>query len=237
MSTVGETADAAAASSIDPNEIDQMLTKELHNLTVQDRESINEEVHGVQCLAPTENPGMLQSSLKSLSTELDSIREKPAFNRSQELGTTYVNTADFRLRFLRAELFDVKKAATRLVNFLEFLMELFDGKEELLVRPFRVTDFAKNEMAILKAGNFQLLPYRDRSGRRVLSIVMNLSLAINFKLSVSLVRNTHTELDSKLCRLVVWLKMNVACVCCGSTKLKYSFSSSCPIVCRYRRLK
>jgi len=190
--------------TIDPCEVDQILSRELQNLDVQDRESINEEVHGVRCLAPTETIEMLNASLMKLSQELDLISDKPAYERSQQLGLantrnnnnnagagaalhggggTYVNTVNFRLKFLRCELFDAKKAAARLVTFLDLIWYLF-GKEELLLRPLRITDLDKKEMAILKTGNFQLLPYRDRSGRRVFTVVSDLSLHHDFQMTV-----------------------------------------------------
>lgn len=179
------------SATIDPCEVDQILSRELQNLDVQDRESINEEVHGVRCLAPTETIEMLNASLMKLSQELDLISDKPAYERSQQLGLanvafgggTYVNTVDFRLKFLRCELFDAKKAAARLVTFLDLIWYLF-GKEEVLLRPLKITDLDKKEMAILKIGNFQLLPYRDRSGRRVFTLVLDLSLHHDFQITV-----------------------------------------------------
>jgi len=181
------TTEAATTNTIDPNEIDQILSRELNNLDVRDRESISEEVHGVRCVALPETAEMLTESLSRLSEELDAIYVKPAFDRSQKLGHdasgTYVNTKDFRLRFLRCELFDAKKAAIRLVSFLDFLMDIFEGNEELLLRPMRLLDFTPHELAILKAGNFQLLPYRDRSGRRILTVILNITLAFDFRIS------------------------------------------------------
>jgi hypothetical protein len=191
---------AAAIASIDPNEIDQILSRELSKLDVQDRESISEEIHGVRCLAIPETPELLATSLSKLSEELDQISSKTAFDKSQVIATrttTYVNTPDFRLRFLRAELFDAKKAAVRMVNFLELVMEIFEGREELLQRPLKLSDLKKHELAILHAGNFQLLPFRDRSGRRIFTAVMNLGIAVDFRLSVSsFVRSRLFELEN-----------------------------------------
>lgn len=110
-------------NSLNPNDVDQILIKDLSKLSIEDRELINEELHGVRCLAPTETPDMLDASLLELSEELDSVCVKRAFDRSQELALlqanskayggagTYINTADFRLKFLRCELFDAKKSS------------------------------------------------------------------------------------------------------------------------------
>eukprot|EP00532_Pseudo-nitzschia_australis_P012990 CAMPEP_0168209418 /NCGR_PEP_ID=MMETSP0140_2-20121125/2607_1 /TAXON_ID=44445 /ORGANISM="Pseudo-nitzschia australis, Strain 10249 10 AB" /LENGTH=458 /DNA_ID=CAMNT_0008135913 /DNA_START=105 /DNA_END=1482 /DNA_ORIENTATION=+ len=189
-------------NSLNPNDVDQILIKDLSKLSIEDRELINEELHGVRCLAPTETPDMLDASLLELSEELDSVCVKRAFDRSQELALlqanskayggagTYINTADFRLKFLRCELFDAKKAAFRLVSFLDLLMDAFHGNEELLLRPLRISDIGKTGMAMLKSGRYQLLPYRDRSGRRIFTVVQNFG--------------THHELRKTL-RLLIYI--------------------------------
>jgi len=176
-------------NTIDPNDVDQLLSRELANLDVEGREAILEEVHGVRCITPEETPLLLETSLARFNEELESIHIKPAFNRSQELSNprvpSYVNTDEFRLRFLRCEIFDAKRASARMCRFLDTLMDVFDGKEELLLRPPRLSDFSKTEYAILKSGSFQLLPYRDRSGRRILTMAMDMSLA-NFRMTTKI---------------------------------------------------
>ena len=203
-----ETAKAAAEAQVtlDPVAVENELSDAFYNLSVQGREMINEEVHGVRCLSPEENPEMIKRSLSQLSEELDLIRVKPAFDRSQTLsaerrlvgfsGRTYVNSDEFRLRFLRADLFDPKKAAARMVSYLDFMLEVFDGKEELLLRYVCLKDFNKRDMALLKAGNFQLLPYRDRSGRRIMVFISNLAIAMQFRTTVSIFRNTIGKIVS-----------------------------------------
>ena len=126
-----------------------------------------------------ETPLVLDEALVMLKVELDQIpdSEKTAFERAQKLTRTYVNDDKFRLRFLRAELFDVKAAAKRITAYLDLVFELFGI--EVLNRPLRTTDFnGKKEKSVVRGGLVQLLPYRDRSGRRVmviLSDIMSLS--------------------------------------------------------------
>jgi len=122
-------------------------------------------------------------SMHQLSVELKKILEKPAFEKSQLLfpNDTYVNTVEFRLRFLRCELFDAKKAALRLVKFLDFVHEIFDGNE-LLRRPIKITDLSKAEMKIMRLGIYQLLPYRDRSGRPVYAELGDMGFMLDLKM-------------------------------------------------------
>lgn len=84
--------------------------------------------------------------------------------------------SEFGLRFLRCELFDAQKAAVRFAKYLNLIDEIF-GPKVLYRSPLPIphsSDFTKEEMSVLKLGYYQLLPYRDRSGRRVqLSVVPN----------------------------------------------------------------
>lgn len=82
---------------------------------------------------------------------------------------SFIESDDFRLRFLRCELFDVEKAVIRFFNYLNLAYELFG--EVALRRPIRVDDFTRQEFRLLKKGYLQLFPYRDRAGRRVMVIV------------------------------------------------------------------
>ena len=65
--------------------------------------------------------------------------------------------------FLRAELFDVPKAVKRLLFFLQKKLELFG--EQTLTRDLRLSDLSEDAQHALENGSFQLLPFRDRSGR------------------------------------------------------------------------
>jgi hypothetical protein len=160
-------------------QMDDLLSKELLNLSLKDRNAINEEIHGVECLAIEETPDMLSIALDNLSIEISMLSDtqKIAYNKSQQhinisnnnKTSLYINTSDFRLRFLRCELFDCKKAALRMVNFLDLLLEIFG--DFVLRRPIQITDFNRDEMQIFRLGLLQLLPYRDRSGRRIFASV------------------------------------------------------------------
>ena len=157
--------------NVDPREVNVLLAKHLNELSFQNRTRINEEIHGVCCLAPEETPELLATGLKQISLEIDCIpnAEKQAFTQNQDLfpDNSYVNGRYFRLMFLRCELFNAKKAAIRLVKYLDFVLEVFDNKIELLTRPIRLEDLSPRSMKLLRTGSIQLVPVRDNSGRRV----------------------------------------------------------------------
>lgn len=195
-------------SQLNMNTIDAVIAKDFTKLSFRDRNAIYEEIHGVANLAPEETPEMITEAMNQLSIELDGIQYKPAFDKSQQWNqslpsrvdctqsiysynersiaglthTTYVNTVDFRLRFLRCELFNAKNAAYRLVNYLEMILNLYED-EELLRRPIGLIDLkSKEERDCLKSGYHQLLPFRDRSGRRIVAMVPDMDNMICIRL-------------------------------------------------------
>jgi hypothetical protein len=188
-------------TSNDTNDVEKILINEMNNCTIKDRTEIQEELHGVLCLAPDETPELLTRSLNQLSIELDNDDhipqdEKRAYILSQQLqkeqeqeqeqhsnhqhqdssrqqqqqqqNVLYVNSIEFRLMYLRSGLFDVKKTAKRIVQALDLLLEIYG--EYALERKIKLSDFTKNELKIMKKGYIQLLPSRDRGGRRIIVV-------------------------------------------------------------------
>lgn len=198
---------------------DDLLTKELRRLSYQDRNDINEEIHGVCLIAPEETAEFLELSLVKLSTCLNQIVTDPpslkiAYDLSQRYSNqtteshepatneifslparTYVNDRNFRLRFLRCELFDEKKAALRIIKYLDLVLEICG--EYALKRPIQLDDLSKDEMKLLRSGCIQLLPYRDRAGRPVLAFVGDMGYNYNVRLKVS----SEQELSCQYCEL------------------------------------
>ena len=155
---------------VNPNEAENLVSSELMRLSINDRNAILEEIHGVGCRSPKETPELLAFSLSQLTSELNQISNEigKAYRQSQKLPKTYVNTIDFRLRFLRCDLFDAKKAAFRMANFLNLLLEYYG--EYALERPIRMSDMTKEELKYMRRGRYQWLPFRDRSGRKIVIV-------------------------------------------------------------------
>ena len=71
-----------------------------------------------------------------------------------------------RIWFLRCELYDTKKAAFRMMGFLEFKRQFFD--EELLGVDIQIRHLSKEDLEYLQTGCRQILPERDNCGRIVI---------------------------------------------------------------------
>mmetsp|Transcript_62838 Transcript_62838/g.152991 ORF Transcript_62838/g.152991 Transcript_62838/m.152991 type:complete len:583 (+) Transcript_62838:224-1972(+) len=186
-----------------------------------------------------ETKEFLHSKLQELQVEIDKIpnEQKKSYIDSQSIhvvataataiidasndnkknggiNNSFVNGVDFRLRFLRADLFDAKRAATRLVNFLDFARELFG--DFVLRRPVKITDLSKEEMDLLRCGNAQLCPFPDRTGRRVIAYIgdfgiTNYSLHLRARMSVYClwVASESVEVQRKGCVIVAWPTLSI----------------------------
>eukprot|EP00534_Pseudo-nitzschia_fraudulenta_P000842 CAMPEP_0201128452 /NCGR_PEP_ID=MMETSP0850-20130426/33859_1 /ASSEMBLY_ACC=CAM_ASM_000622 /TAXON_ID=183588 /ORGANISM="Pseudo-nitzschia fraudulenta, Strain WWA7" /LENGTH=389 /DNA_ID=CAMNT_0047397643 /DNA_START=331 /DNA_END=1500 /DNA_ORIENTATION=+ len=172
------------------------VAKQFYSLSFQDRNNINEEIHGVKSMACEETPELIEESLMLLAKELQNlpVRYKCIYEMAPPVKCTncdddsssacYVKSQNFQLAFLRCEQFDSKKAALRLAKFLELAYELYG--EEAWRRPLRIDDFkTREEIELFNAGHQQLLPFRDKSGRRVLAVHGDLNLPTSSLMSRS----------------------------------------------------
>ena len=162
------------AQEVRPESIDAFLAEELNQMSFQEREGIHEEIHGVHTLAvdETSSPDFVREKLSLLQDAIDNAvpaQSKTAYLEAVKLNSRYVHDADnFRLPLLRAELFDPTKAAIRLCKYLDWMYELYGTAA--LMRPVCLSDMNPTDMKLLKEGCSQVLPGRDRSGRRMICL-------------------------------------------------------------------
>lgn len=157
-----------AHPTMDLEKLEKTNAREHHEKPKDLREQLVNELHGVSTRAVPESPEMISSALESFQLAIDNSvpeSEKSAYHKARVLNSTYVESAAFRLKFLRAELFDPKKAALRFARNLNYLLEEFG--EFALMRQLYLSDLNKEETKFLKKGYIQLLPFRDNVGRRV----------------------------------------------------------------------
>jgi hypothetical protein len=180
--TAGSSNDDAVVQNID-----KILAMELNRLSLQDREAMNEEIHGVNFLAVPETPEVVADKLYDLdqllkteyqpSTSMTAqphqgpVAYRNAYEEAHLLGSQYIHEPEFRIMFLRADFFDVGKAARRMVGFLQLIRDYL-GVKSLLRLPFlSLNDLTADEIHDLKRGPFFLFPGRDGAGRRVSGFV------------------------------------------------------------------
>ena len=192
------TADGAAAAAkgssstlFDPKKADALLASDLYRMSVDERNFVFEDIHGVRSLSEEENdPSKMKKSLEAMDLALEKIESKDAYYDAVTIDSDYVlRNEELRIRFLRAEKFDASKAAQRFVHYLDFYRELFGNIA--LVRPIYFDDLSKSEQSLLREGCQQLLPCRDRTGRRIYVRIGNMKGAEENQFSQPMLRITH----------------------------------------------
>ena len=170
---------------MDPQLVDNLLTHEMDKLSFKDRNDIYEEIHGVASLARHETPELIEESLLEMSLEIDRIQHKyVAYKEATKFYNPYVHGMGIRLRFLRCDLFDVPKATVRMMKYLDLIQELFG--DVALTRPIQLRDLGKLEIEMLREGDAQPMPFRDRSGRRLMVAMNNFGLQYPLEVRVCL---------------------------------------------------
>lgn len=158
----------------DPAAVETLLASELHQMSIDEREKVYEEIHGV-AEQDDEAPEMLAESLEELEVEIQKIKDRAAYEKGLQASPDYVTGRRFRLMFLRAKNFDAKSAAASLVIFMEEKLKYFGP--ESLGRPIHLSDLDRDDLAVLKSGSNQVLAARDRSGR---AVFFDPNLIVNF---------------------------------------------------------
>ena len=146
-------------------DIDALLNSELCQLSLDERNKVFQDIHGVSDEI-NETPDLVAESHRQLDLEIEKIKEKSAYDLACSIDRKYVMDKDLRIRFLRSTLFDAKAAATKMVQFFEMKRDLFGQGE--LARDITQNDLSNEDLTDLYNGQHQLLPVRDSAGRGVL---------------------------------------------------------------------
>ena len=152
----------------DHSSVDALLAHELNQLSVQERDRLNEEIHGVLDQSQHETTELINSSLEQMNVELSNLPDSPskkAYKTSLQFPESYVHTEDFRLIFLRCDFFNTRKAAERFMHYLDTIDYLFG--EKVLQREILLSDFDEETKKFVRSGYQQVLPGMDRTGRRI----------------------------------------------------------------------
>ena len=132
---------------------DELLAKELHGLSLKEREQVFHDIHGVS-ESLEETPAFVAQKLAELDLNVSKKKKRYAYDRAKAQNPEYVSSRRFRLAFLRAEKFDAEEAATRLVRFCEEKLLLFG--EERLGRDITMQDFSKEDLDCVQSGMMQV---------------------------------------------------------------------------------
>ena len=174
---------------------DSTSGKELNQLTAKERELLLEEIHGVANIRIEESSNdLMDERIRELEDELKKLTTYEShvqYERACFLAPHRVKHRDFRLKFLRADSFNAKKAARRMTNYFHSKAELFG--EDKLLKDITLDDLDEDDMDCLMTGGYMILPSKDQSGRTLIYISQR---HLKYKSWKSLVSSDVGDFDS-----------------------------------------
>jgi lipopolysaccharide biosynthesis regulator YciM len=158
-----------AFSPLPQQDADALLAKEMAAMSVQEREKSLNDIHGVSDLMD-EEPSFVRAKMEEMDTELSKLtnnKGKEAYMQAESQNKEYVSCDKFRLKFLRAEMFNAKLAAGLMVRFFDEKEKLFGADK--LTKEIKLWDLDEDDRKFLQSGVNQILPQRDPAGRRIIT--------------------------------------------------------------------
>ncbi|CAJ1949909.1 unnamed protein product [Cylindrotheca closterium] len=152
----------AMPEKVESSLVDSLIAKQMSSLTMDQREQAYFDIHGIS--NNDETPELIQQSMLEMEAELGILEDAAAYRKALDLNSQYVRQDRFRLKFLRADRFDPKKAALRMARHFEAKLDLFG--QEKLCQDITQNDLNPGDMDALVTGVGHL-PIRDSVGRLV----------------------------------------------------------------------
>ena len=148
--------------------VDAFIAKEMTRLSIAQREQIYYDVHGIAAETAA-TPAVICESLERLEIEILLVEEKTAYDMAMSMDEKYAMDRSLRIRFLRADCFDAKKAALRLARHFQAKLDLFGP--ERLVKDIVQDDLDEQTIEAIYSGTMcKKLPSRDRAGRVTVAV-------------------------------------------------------------------
>lgn len=163
-------ADPIPKQGTNPEDVESQIAIDMTQVSAADRERAYFDLHGIPN-HPSETPQLIQSSLERLDQEVQRLGDKAAYEMAEAHSSGYVRDCELRLAFLRADMFDAKKAALRLVRFFQAKLDLF-GTEKLAM-DITQDDLDHDDMNSLYSGYGRFLDQPDQTGRAVATLFSN----------------------------------------------------------------
>eukprot|EP00980_Cylindrotheca_fusiformis_P026057 scaffold15301_cov142-Cylindrotheca_fusiformis.AAC.6 len=151
--------------------LDRYLAASMGKLSVKDRETALEEVHGI-VKNDLENMFFLEASLQAMEDRLNSIKRGTVYEKAEAIDPYFVSSREIRLLFLRGNRYDPQAGAEQLIKHFDLKLSLFGS--EKLTKDITLLDLDGNDRICLASGFCQILPQKDVAGRTILLILPGL---------------------------------------------------------------
>ena len=146
---------------------EDFLASEMSKLSVQERSKALDELH---CVGEElkETPEMIQQCLEEFDRVLLG-KNATIYNWAARQNRSYVEDADFRLRFLRANDHNVNQSVNQMIGFLS-CKETYFGRDKV-ARDITLDDLDEEDVEVLLSGLYHIQDGTDRNGRMVVYLM------------------------------------------------------------------
>ena len=142
---------------------EELLTSEFHQLSVQEQSrALNDLYHAGSMLK--EDPVMIDNLLAEFEHEVEQGRY-PIYEQALKQDRSYVEDPAFRLKFLRANMHDVKKAVNQMINFLSHKAKYFGNNK--IAADITLDDLTPEELQLMLSGIYHIQDETDKNGRLI----------------------------------------------------------------------
>ncbi|CAJ1936694.1 unnamed protein product [Cylindrotheca closterium] len=140
-----------------------LLASEMSQLSVEERSKALDDLH---CVGEElqETPEMIQKLLAEFEMAVQKERN-PIYEMAINQNRTYVEDPTFRLRFLRAKLYNVHEAVRKMMSLLECKAKYFG--DDKVARDITLDDLSEEDKQLMLSGVFHIQDGRDRNGRLI----------------------------------------------------------------------
>jgi hypothetical protein len=155
-------------------DFDQRVAQEFSKLSIVERQKALYDLHAILNVddyrppSPEIQRSLLQQVQRIIREEIPHS-QKGVYEQAMQMDASYVNDDRFVLKFLRADGWDPKRAAVRLVKHFKVKLELFPL--DLLCRDITQDDLDPQTLAVLYNEKTLDLPLRDMAGRIITVLI------------------------------------------------------------------
>lgn len=155
------TDDASNGQSPALRKNEEFLNSEFNKLSVQEQSKALNDVHHAASELK-EDPVMIDKLLTEFEQEVERGRY-PIYEQALQQDRSYVEDPAFRLKFLRANMHDVRKAVKQMTNFLKHKAKYFGNDK--VAADITIEDMTPHELKIMLSGLYHIQKDTDRNGR------------------------------------------------------------------------
>ena len=148
---------------------EDLLAKEMTKLSVQERAAAFDDVH---CVGEEhqETPEMVQKALADFEQAVQK-ENHPIYEFAVNQDRSFVEDPTFRLKFLRANFFDIEKSVRQMMDFLFYKAKYFG--QDKVAREITVSDLTEDDLRVMLSGLYHIQEGRDRMGRVIVYLLDN----------------------------------------------------------------